>query len=209
MKERPILFSGPMVRAIPGGKKTMTRRVAKPPKKFSDNSYCDPHVCPPSLWWWDGVHTHVGVKQDCPYGQAGDRLWVRETYCFYLCANSDEEEIHYRADGESCPVDGEKVRWRPSIHMPRWASRITLEITDVRVERLQEITEEDAKQEGANIRITNSVNVYSKDFDEGKRSDGSYLNGFIYLWDSLNTKRGYGWNTNPFVWVISFKRIEA
>lgn len=224
MTERPILFSGPMVRAILDGKKTMTRRVVKPQ---------------PSAHHWHGSKEYnqravlidttkgtclrfshlLGDREDgnvqymrCPYGKRGDRLWVRETWC-----QVDDREfggqlwIDYRStpsdDGShpagwhNAPDDAQALKWRPSIHMPRSASRILLEITGIRVERLQEITEEDALAEGC-----------EREF----KADGSVGWGaglieatanFKILWNGINEKRGYSWESNPWVWVIEFKRI--
>ena len=130
----------------------------------------------------------------CPYGQVGDRLWVRETWFDNSFYPDDRDNVLYRADGEfqeQIPEEYEGAKWAPSIHMFRWASRITLEITEVRVERLQEITKEDIKAEGLGMpSLPNSHLPYFK---------------FKDLWDSLNAKRGYGWEVNPWVWVISFK----
>ena len=190
MKEHPIIFSAEMVRAILDGRKTQTRRIIKPqpPPEYYENNekgYAQSH------------HRNWTV---CPYGQPKDRLWVRENIRWH----KEGTPTRYGADG--CPVmrDGESVAWifneghMPSIHMPRWASRITLEITDVRVERLIEISGEDLEAEGFRSPLGGHL---SDDYAE--------LTGqFSVLWDSLNAKRGFCWDTNPWVWVISFKRIE-
>jgi len=187
MKERPILFSGPMVRAILEGRKTQTRRVVKP------QPGCDPR---------DDEHLDMGR---CPYGQPGDRLWVREAWhtderdLEYARAKHEDamsdSPIYYRADPEN---DNAGCTWRPSIHMPRWASRITLEITRVRVERLQEISEKDAIAEGAD--------PYLHPVHPG-REGLRHVDGFRSLWESIN---GPGsWDANPWVWVIEFKRVEG
>ncbi len=169
-KERPILFSGPMVRAILDDRKTQTRRVLKPQpshgvtiSKFEDR------------WCCNGLLTGIPKKLSkpfaCPHGEVGDRLWVREAFYIDLCpyesgplpesAEFDDwrDAIYYRADGDCCDQIPEcecategKPKWRPSIHMPRWASRITLEITGVRVERLNDISEEDAIAEGVVLK---------------------------------------------------------
>lgn len=183
MKERPILFSGPMVRAILAGRKTMTRRVMKPQPDYElvrpvvdrktgeVHAYCDPEP--------------TGLK--CPYGVPGDRLWVRE--CWGPC----EGGVCYRAD-EGPKVVPDDGRWHPSIHMPRWASRITLEVTDVRVERVQDITPAACASEGFDFVVT----------------DGLMPRGqFAKLWDALNSKRGFGWEANPWVWVVDFRRTES
>ena len=177
MKERPILFSGEMVRAILDGRKTQTRRVVKPPKGMSER--------------------YAGVDFPCPYGVRGDRLWVREAFSRCACGlclrgwpKNGYHMPSYRADTER------DIVYHPSIHMPRWASRIDLEITGIRVERVQDISEHDV-------------------LCEGVRWDGEHdspwmlqLNTFHQLWDSINGKRGYGWDKNPWVWVVEFKRIR-
>jgi len=181
IKERPILFSGPMVRAILDGRKTMTRRVIKyPAVTVEHDRIIAGRFIDPKTGCVDGQFDVIA----CPYGQPGDRLWVRETY------NSCGGKPFYRADGELHP----DWKWRPSIFMPRWASRITLEITAVRVERLKDITIEDAQAEGVTPL--------------GVEGDGRrWRAAFRELWDSLNAKRGHGWGANPWVWVISFKRV--
>lgn len=164
---------------------------------------------------------------NCPYGKPGDRLWVRETWAqiwkYEGCIGEDTTEpyncsmcsgcrIEYRADTKnSCPgdwpesmakEDDEAPRWKPSIHMPRWASRITLEITNMRVERLNDITEEDAKAEGAKEKH----NIFH---DAIQAHIGNVaIRNFAVLWDSIYSKRGLGWDANPWVWVIEFKRIS-
>lgn len=207
MKEHPILFSGPMIRAILDGRKTMTRRVVKP-------TMTTPRIAPLRMEPWlidgeqetddNGVPLWAGFHPDypgeakwfgCPYGQPGDRLWVRETWL------QDNRITRYRADGVNAPPqqwDFPGAVWRPSIHMPRWASRLTLEITGVKVERLQDISEEDAIAEGA--IATNAGDGYP--FAMPARMN------FVDLWDDINAKRGQGWADDPWVWAITFKRIE-
>lgn len=185
MKQRPILFSAPMVRALLDGRKTMTRRVVKPQpdEMFNPSSQV-------ALESWT-----IG----CPYGQPGDNLWCKETF-----SGADDQAfkhlVIYRADGE------QSVRWRPSIFMPRWASRITLELTAVRVERVQDISEDDAKAEGV-IEQFRAV-VLRPDGGPDYHIPNSYRGGFANLWDSLNAKRGFGWDKNPWVWVLTFNRIK-
>ncbi|HIH5645519.1 TPA: hypothetical protein ACYSHR_002307 [Serratia marcescens] len=200
MKERPVIFNSEMVRAILDGRKTQTRRTIA--NVGSDN--CIPLQKPTKTK--DGIYTHVmdAPGHDlCPFGRVGDRLWVREAYQGPLF-NFDQMETYledtskferpefceYRADGGKTPEyydadDNLRYGWKPSIHMPRWASRITLEITGVRVERLQDISEADAIAEGG----TQHFNI----------------NWFGPLWASI-----YGvdsWNANPWVWVIAFRRV--
>lgn len=186
MNERPIPFTGPMVRAILEGTKTQTRRLKGLKEVNSD----------PSAWTWDG-EKFSGLNDtscktiwpgECPYGIPGDQLWVREGVI--TCA-SIPQIVGYVADG--CKRTEEWEKFRNSRFMPRWASRITLEITDVRVQRLQEISEKDAMAEGVIPRA----------------SDGcAYFGAFRDLWDSLNAKRGFSRESNSWVWAITFKRIQ-
>ena len=175
MKERPIIMSAPMVRAILEGRKTQTRRLIKPTQQTE--------------WLLNGKWTDDYIKDPgnelilyCPYGQVNDRLWVKETW---WCPQKGLP-IAYKANLE--PQQADKQIWKSSLFMPRWASRILLEITEIRVERLQEITLDDCYKEG-------SLRVYK---DEA-------IEWFRKLWDFLNAKRGYGWETNCWIWVISFK----
>ncbi len=202
---RPILFNGPMVRAILEGRKTQTRRMMKPQPQPIPTGPPLPDVVYTS-GWFEGRSVPAYVFEHCPFGVPGDRLWVRETWLHYGNTHQGYDSwcnVEYRADGLNIGVrwtsEGSIPRnplwgtnyvelpWRPSIHMPRWASRIMLEITGVRVERLQEITEEDAKAEGIDVL-------------------GSPIIAFGALWDALHAKRGYGWGVNPWVWVIEFRR---
>jgi hypothetical protein len=250
--ERPILFSGPMVRAILDGRKTQTRRVVRAPTE--DLNHPAVHH-----WQMDQEHRAVAVAHSekvadqyimtfphyrirCPYGVPGDRLWVRETWAEqHPLAIQDGRysqpgragipgppgvnyRVIYRADGEplqvwrrpdnahpyfttSGPADehaarfptvcsnytrnGKAIYWTPAIHMPRWASRITLELTDVRVERLQDISGEDAEAEGITLDL-NSVAPLSL-----------AKHHFRILWDGINAKRA-PWASNPWVWVVEF-----
>lgn len=197
MKERPILFSGPMVRAILEGRKTQTRRVIKPQPYFT---CCQKQPTKAVQELADAAMKKMHSPEDCSYGVAGDRLWVREsfihvpaTYCYEASASIPVEAAHtiYRAD-DMC--GGEGTMWKPSIFMPRWASRLTLEISDVRVQRLQEISEQDALAEGiphGNCEASHRTNARR----------------FCALWDEINAKRGFGWGKNPWVWAITFRRL--
>jgi hypothetical protein len=192
MKETPILFSGEMVRAILDGRKTQTRRICKP--RFDGRTPCE-HFEPVVVngQYYMMRHCNHGSEcRPCPYGVVGDRLWVRETWA--KCAgHTDCGGIYFRAD--VADNIGAKVdRWRPSIYMPRHASRITLKITWVRVERLQEITEADAWAEGVTREAAGAEAPTGRDC-------------FEMLWDSINANRGYGWAVNPWVWVVEFKRV--
>lgn len=211
-KERPILFNGAMVRAILAGQKTQTRRAMKP-QPADDIA---PHVFPNATvqgWRSSLRHAHGATTGHfCPFGQPGDRLWVRETWCHAWDDErdqwSDPERYHYRADGiEVVHVDdGERSPWCPSIHMPRRACRLLLEITDVRVERLQEISEADAMAEGADVHVLPDIRLPRTHPRAGRPmvyADCREI--FANLWDST----GDDWNSNPWVWAITFKRIEA
>jgi hypothetical protein len=182
-KTRPILFSGPMVRAILEGRKTQTRRIVNPKWVCVDWEYVS---------IGDRCHTHASHA----YGIPGDRLWVRETWAAPHAYDAHKPReippngcsIHYAATEERGGL-----LWRPSIFMPRWASRITLEITDVRVERLQQISDADSLAEGCS----------AADMNHGD----SLASVYARLWESVN---GAGsWATNPWVWVVSFRRVEA
>ncbi|EOK5395677.1 hypothetical protein ACM6SP_004150 [Pseudomonas aeruginosa] len=194
MRERPILFSGPMVRAIIEGRKTVTRRVVKPQPDFL-GSMTDPNT--PFKTLGAGLHGQIV----CPYGQPGDRLWVRETFAVY--GNEKMAAIHYRADRPH-HVGQKGMGYKPSIHMPRWASRILLEITAVRVERLQEISEQQALAEGVKGEACDHARQACSDIGcWGDTAKGA----FGFLWESLN---GAGsWAANPWVWVVEFKRVEV
>lgn len=193
MKEKPILFSGPMVQAIMAGRKTMTRRIVKPQPAAVF------HGVP-----FRRVHGHGEKPEpiDCPYGQPGDRLWVRETFgCIGRSpkdgppCKGEEASTCYKATDDVVP---HIIKWRPSIHMPRWASRITLEVTEVRLERLQGITEEDCYLEGA-LRKPSKDSPFPHTFETVARAT------FMNLWESIN---GYGsWDENPWVWVVQFKKV--
>ena len=182
-----------MVRATLDDRKTHTRRVIK--KKTLDQM--------------DGRYV-VGDDAWCPYGKPGDRLWVREGFSQCLDPDGDgmERVYSYRADninkkilgafwGNERSMESHEIAgytsWKPSIHMARWASRINLEITNIRVERVQDITHDDAIAEGL---IPETMH------------HGDLVDKWIDLWDSINKSRGYGWDINPWVWVVEFKRIN-
>jgi hypothetical protein len=192
MKEHPISFTSEMVRAILDGRKTQTRRVIKPTQKTEwllCNDWADSFIKNPDNF----------LVMACPYGQSGDHLWVRETFAVQpeLWAEGHGlQPIHYPATTPKEQI--EDYVFKPSIYMPRWASRITLEIVNVRVERVQEITQEDSKAEG--IQVPNGNYIFNGVYE--------YRPLFIELWNSINAKRGYGWDVNPWVWVIGFKKLE-
>jgi hypothetical protein len=198
VKERPIPFSAPMVRATHEDRKTQTRRVMKP-QPWDDSVY--------GPTWrkgngWPNVDmvpaTQHLAAQFCPYGVPGDRLWVREAWV--VSGQFDElpprglsssSRAFYLADGET-PVWFNRGRYRHARFMPRWASRITLEITGVRVERLQDISEDDIQSEG----ITNGVYLT----EQKRRAE------WQQLWESINGAES--WVANPWVWVVEFKRMD-
>ena len=205
MKEHPILFTGDMVRAILDGRKTQTRRVIRPQPDaiapFQDGE--------PTEAYYNGWPKAGEARElKCPYGIPGDRLWVRETWRKAGECTINDPCYGYRATMKyACgqPVPNEKAtKWKPSIHMPRAASRITLEVTDVRVERVQDISEVDAQVEGC----VNDVKLEYGHMTGPIDYKGFYaVERFETLWDSINAKRGYGWDKNPWVWVVTFKRI--
>ena len=216
MKERPILFSGDMVRAILEGRKTQTRRAVKPQP--------GDHMRIPMLTQngWQFM-THPDQLRDtvsswrCPFGIPGDRLWVRETWSTRSGADGlrpiqispnrvGKEPIWYKADGAQSYPEYDKQpqgKWRPSIHMPRWASRITLEITGVRVERLQDMSEEDARAEG--IVDGGCLNCGEHEPCGCNDPQPDARDSFIYLWESIHGEDS--WNANPWVWVIEFRMV--
>lgn len=204
MRERPILFSAPMVRAILSGSKSQTRRVVKPQPERRNieqigNMLGFKKRQGDGFWLWPNARERI--LAECPYGAPGDQLWVRETW-----QAIDGNELALRIMTEPHPSRGwieyaatvpeghePPPRWRPSIHMPRWASRITLEVTGVRVERLQDISEADALAEGVSAIL-----------DEMRRATPRC--DFQALWQSIN---GPGsWDANPWVWIVEFKRIK-
>lgn len=204
-RERPILFNEQMVRAILEGRKTVTRRVMKPQPDFL-GSMVDPNT--PFKTLDAGLHARI----TCPYGEPGDRLWVREAWEADAQVDaiaprdlSQGEPIWYPADFSvrqtGCSMIS-KGRGRPSIHMPRWASRILLEITAVRVERLQDISEEQALAEGVHGEPCDHARQACSDIGcWGDTAKGA----FGFLWEQLN---GAGaWQANPWVWVVEFKRV--
>lgn len=199
MRERPILFSAPMVRAMLDGRKSQTRRVIKDASgTFWDHRAWKPDVRAGSIVRWvtlDRVNEFGAGSPllSCPYGVPGDRLWVRETFA-RKCEESHPECILYLAtSGEQYRhVLNASPKKVPSIFMPRWASRITLEVTEVRVERVQSISEEDCSAEGLSDQLLRSA----------------LRANYHDLWDSINGKRpGCGWADNPWVWAITFRRL--
>ncbi|KGA31145.1 hypothetical protein [Pectobacterium odoriferum] len=208
MKESPIIFNGDMVRAILDGRKTQTRRMVKPTPDYPQiletrraESGCVFAVHA------NRHHASEGrFRWDCPFGQPGDRLWVREAFRVMGKA-TDVARLMYKASERNSftestrtvPVDvctkQSSQKWTPSIHMPRWASRITLEITDVRVERLKHIPRDGMIAEG---------------YPAERAADGGEYDPFLWYRDLWESIYGVGsWQTNPWIWVIEFKRMEV
>ena len=226
MKSRPILFIAPMVMAILNGRKTQTRRVVTPqPDKTHDG---EPYwnIGGYRAWSNRGITDVLrmgGNEISCPYGKPGDRLWVRETWgpgIHALCAKYDRDyHVVYAADGGSAKQQRLNDVWKPSIFMPRWASRITLEITGIRVERLHEISEADALAEGIKAITKDGGKTIKYGIPDADGFPGTDDHGWAWkdwqycqrtayrdLWQRIN---GTGsWDKNPLVWIIEFKRIE-
>lgn len=215
VKQRPILLSTPMVRAIIAGQKTHTRRIAKPANEI-DTQWC-PHFFDGKWHVYDEDGNCI-KKVNCPYGQIGDQLWVRETY--FPATNQQGSEIFvYKADQDDQWIadfaEEDNGGWKPSIFMPRIASRILLEITDIRVERLYDITPEDAVAEGIapcqypNIPegFINSGKAHWFDYIQNKFCLASAKSSYFSLWEKINGRKSL--ESNPWVWVIEFKRIEV
>ena len=217
VRTRPILFNGEMIRALLNGTKSQTRRIIKPQPPSTHRAWNN-HGDDDLVFFTD--HPTQGDKGNvlhwrCPYGSPGDLLWVRETW--RTIARFDDKspkQIEELARNAEVPaqwtgleyMDGKRVSWevdgpnqpgrlRPSIHMPRWASRITLEVLSVSAERIQDVSEEDARAEGV-IPL---------------QMDGlSYRPGFEGLWDTINgAKRGCSWTDNPWVWAVAFRRVTG
>ena len=238
MKERGMIFNAEMVRALLSGRKTQTRRIMKP----------QPEPCPRGGHWWPSnvFKTMLHVEEEmqngkggwgglvgdaCPFGDVGDRIWVREAYRF----PASLDDVSPTGVGEMAVATGYRKPWaptfyeftgtfsdgwkgfetspkvsdagklRPSIHMPRWASRILLEITDVRVERLNAISEEDARAEG--IIDGGCLNCGEPEPCGCANPEPDATDAFAYLWQSIYGQEN--WNANPWVWVIEFKRVEG
>ncbi|CNL30274.1 phage-like protein [Yersinia enterocolitica] len=204
MNEKPILFNAEMVNAILSGRKTQTRRIMKVQPQVTERRLRELGA------WQDGFNLSQQVNAafqagfidvSCPLGKPGDQLWVRETWNKHgglLTYRADHDWIEEMRKATVCPA-----KWVPSIHMPRWASRINLLITGVRVERLQDISQEDAQAEG--MELTGWRPTYS-DPDSGGEYETPYDN-FAELWISIYGEES--WQANPWVWVINFERMEA
>jgi len=214
IKEHSILFSTSMIQAILDGRKIQTRRIVKTPKiinQFPDllkSVYLDGDGN--WIFWSSDSNDHAsftkkayptgnnqGIK--CPYGQAGDRLWVRESFSRGIGSMGESFVYAYRA------TDSEEFGpWKPSIHMPREACRVLLEITGIRVQRLQDISEEDAIAEGIDVFSYEKAGL---NFEINGQCTRDPIKAFEFLWDSINAKK-HPWDANHWVWVIEFKRLD-
>lgn len=235
MKERPIIQNGPQVRAILDGRKTQTRRVISKHNSVLDNRqrYSEPvwdgldfeyPKCP--AFWLDGSESHHGGAglsvshpargtrhRITPRWQVGMNLWVREPFSYTQIVSSTVpgesgmRGVIYKASPNNYyPHKEEEIKWKPSIHMPRWASRITLEVTHVRAERVQEISNADAVVEGTPIPMDGDK--YLIDLCGPATDRHPTVAAFGVLWNSINKSRGYEWKSNPWVFVLEFKRID-
>lgn len=223
MKEKPILFSEPMVRAILSGRKSQSRRIVKP-QPTNPRPTRDDHI-------WADTNDPVTRYFSCKIGLPGDQLWVKETYRS-PSKESPRVRVEYRADMSSWGIadshniatnevipnaklfpgranEYSKQHWKPSIYMPRWASRLTLEITAVRIERLRAISRDDAAAEGVDECPTYQTagQIEAMIRGHGCAVTVDYIGGYRTLWESIN---GPGsWAANPWVWVIEFRRVSA
>ncbi|SAT64457.1 morphogenetic protein [Klebsiella pneumoniae] len=237
MKERGMIFNGEMVRAILDGRKTQTRRIIKwKQTRFTEIGEREDGSKWP--WSEDAEHA-CDFWHPCPFGAVGDRIWVRETWGVVSHELDEDGRIRpwtpdrpatvihempfgngyysghaiYAADGDFTWGDDDGYEdgrscWKPSIHMPKAASRILLEITDVRVERLNAISEEDAEAEGIDMEaLYDSQDCYDCIADHNMTGRPTVTGAFKYLWESIYGEEG--WKSNPWVWVISFKRVEG
>ncbi|EDS7120635.1 hypothetical protein S715_002796 [Salmonella enterica subsp. enterica] len=219
MKERGMIFNAEMVRAILEGRKTQTRRPVKPQPELTQNSGFS----------WNGVVYGAGSNDretnrnfahaKCPFGKPGDRIWVRETFRVHSRAtdvatlvyrasvrNSWTEQTH-RVPVAVCNKQVTPDKWTPSIHMPRWASRILLEITAVRVERLHSISERDALREGLFQLPASGRYCLQPGMQYFGMASHSAKEVYSWLWASIYGEES--WAANPWVWVIEFKRVEG
>ena len=226
VKERPMLFSGPMVRAILDGRKTQTRRVVKggpfypgiekfeftlhpfAPSTFRGTPAEGVRVAPEKKVWVaiDFCDNEIGILGDCPYGVPGDRLFVKEDWYLHPAMMDDADFYIYRANP---PHWASRVEWKPAKTMPSEASRIIIEVTNVRVERLQDISEDDARAEGIRVLPMQDVSDPSAWWQSapGTHQARTAQGAFCLLWDSI-AKSGQTWDDNSWVWVIEFRRVE-
>lgn len=220
VKEHPIIMQADMVKATLDGSKTMTRRtygldrVNNSPNDWEFKRLNNGAI---ALFWRVDIYDEDIALCKCPYGRVGDRLWVRETWAPFLrldyVGDKTGFRVEYKAGGvedKYCTVEqAERLKarrgtnWDSPLFMPRWASRILLEITEVRAERLHPISLNEIYAEGCPIE---RATIFD-DPPEAYAKESDAFEWFNNLWNSINSKRGYGWETNPWVWVISYKRI--
>lgn len=202
MKMKPIIFNSESIRAILDGRKTQTRRVIKPQPKY--RAYLQEKAFHIPKFGYIAVSNSSALKEhmNAPYGKVSDVLWARETWMLYnhmgtfngKCPEKlpYDLSVGYKAD----EFDKDNLfTWRSPIHIPKWAARIFLEITNIRVEKVQDISEEDARSEGCCFT--------------GINPSQAAIAEFMLLWDSINKKRGYGWDMNPWCWCVEFKRTAS
>lgn len=201
MKQKPILFSAPMIQAINAGLKTKTRRVITPQPQMDEYGMWHWKDC---RWKDRGLGFPKSGIDDHSIYQPGDILWVRETWCEY------NGYFHYKESeisNDAAWLKDKNIKWRPSIHMPRTAARLFLRVIDVKVEQLQDITQDDAIAEGF---TDGGCTVCGNSEPCGCDAlNHNYVDSFVGLWNQLNEKRGYGWFYNPWVWVYEFERTEV
>jgi hypothetical protein len=243
LRERPILFSAPMVRALLAGTKTQTRRViAKQPPpecgityQLGNESWIQREKRSPIRRTWEAWHGALfesrperylcgAFEAKCPFGMPGDRLWVRETHAQLAVGEGLDTPVPqcvaYRA---TCEADGgldyvngrgeimrlTVTKWTPAIYMPRWASRITLEITDIRSQRVQDISAEDSLAEGVPRASECGCETCRRSAQMCPADASEQVMAYAALWEHINGKRpGCGWDANPWVWCVSFRRVE-
>lgn len=214
-KDRPILFSTPMVEAILDGRKTQTRRT-RGLEEINKN---------PDDWHFAGIYyvtdcDELGAtfqnceefaRTKCPYGKPGDRLWVRETWQITNFLHPSDENYGYiykaSENGKDWQENTEEWKWKPSIHMPKAAARIWLEVTDIRVERLQDISKEDAKAEGVEPVADGYKNYMPKLSSTSQFCWPTAYHSFQSLWESINGAES--WDRNPWLWVVKFKVLST
>lgn len=213
--ERPILFSGPMVRAILDGRKTQTRRLLKsqPDEEWWKIRSYWPHI---AVFTTERGMDRPEWKVECPYGQPGGRLWVREAHAIVpatayrasegVAQTVNPHDPYYAAVYRAGFDRARSFSWRPSIHMPRWASRITLEITEIRVQRVQEVDADDVEAEG--VQCAGEFIQREDDKEYFMHGENCCQEAFARLWDEINTAPGRTWEDNPWVWVIGFRRVR-
>lgn len=225
--EYPIIFSTEMARAILKGEKSQTRRIINPQPIYH------PEWGTMGFEWKDKAFTISEFKQKMldysPYGKTEDILWVRETFCridntefggdiwydYKASPKYAEPGVSHPAGWENAPDDPDALCWKPSIHMPRTAARLFLRIKEINIERLQNISSNDAINEGIKSIFYMADGLSWCNYLHKDKKTGKYytdfedpIDSFHSLWDSINEKRGFGWNTNPWVWVVKFERIE-